>query len=119
LAEPALFHCPTPASAGTKEYLMHGTIRHYASSELADQLAARSDEVESLMSNVPGLRSYHLIRTEDGCASVTVCDDQAGTDESTRIAGNWIRENLPNLAPTAPDISSGEVIVQAGSTVRA
>ncbi|MDX6522476.1 MAG: hypothetical protein QOF08_3081 [Gaiellales bacterium] len=98
---------------------MHGTIRHYASSELADQLAARSDEVESLMSNVPGLRSYHLIRTEDGCASVTVCDDQAGTDESTRIAGNWIRENLPNLAPTAPDISSGEVIVQAGSTVRA
>jgi hypothetical protein len=119
LTEPALFHRPVPAKAGTKEDLMHATIRRYASSELADQLAAHSDDVESLMSDVHGLRSYHLIRTEDGCASITVCDDQAGTDESTRIAGNWIRENLPNLAQTAPEISSGEVIVQVGSSVRA
>ena len=98
---------------------MHATIRRYASRELADQLAARSDEVESLMGQVHGLRSYDLIRTEDGCASITVCDDQAGTDESTKIAGNWIRENLPNLAQTTPDISAGEVIVHAGGAVRA
>jgi hypothetical protein len=98
---------------------MHATIRRYASGELADQLAARSDEVESLMAQVPGLRSYDLIRTEDGCASITVCADAAGTDESTRIAGNWIRENLPNLAQTMPDVSSGEVIVHAGATFRA
>ncbi len=42
---------------------MHATIRRYASRELADQLAARTDEVESLMSQVPGLRSYDLMRT--------------------------------------------------------
>jgi hypothetical protein len=98
---------------------MHATVRRYASRELADQLAARTDEVESLMSQVHGLRSYDLIRTEDGCASITVCDDQAGTDESTKIAGNWIRENLPDLAQTAPDISAGEVIVHTGGAVRA
>jgi hypothetical protein len=98
---------------------MHATIRRYASRELADQLAARTDEVDSLMSQVPGLRSYHLIRTEDGCASITVCDDQAGTDESSRIAGAWIRENLPSLAQTTPDIATGEVIVHVGGAVRA
>jgi len=98
---------------------MHATIRHYASRELADQLAAHSDEVESLIGTVHGLRSYHLIRTEDGCASITVCDDQAGTEESTQIAGNWIRENLPNLAQTRPDITAGDVIVQVGGAVRA
>jgi hypothetical protein len=98
---------------------MHATIRRYASRELADQLAARTDEVESLMGQVHGLRSYDLIRTEDGCASITVCDDQAGTDESTRIAGNWIRENLPNLAQTTPDISAGDVMVHTGGAVRA
>jgi hypothetical protein len=98
---------------------MHATIRRYASRELADQLAARTDEVESLMGQVHGLRSYDLIRTEDGCASITVCDDQAGTDESTRIAGNWIRENLPDLAQTTPDISAGEVMVHTGGAVRA
>jgi hypothetical protein len=98
---------------------MHATIRRYASRELADQLAARTDEVESLMSQVPGLRSYHLMRTEDGCASITVCEDQAGTDESSRIAGAWIRENLPNVAQTSPDVSTGDVIVQVGGAVRA
>lgn len=98
---------------------MHATIRRYASRELADQLAARTDEVESLMSQVPGLRSYDLMRTEDGCASITVCENQAGTEESSRIAGAWIRENLPNLAQTTPDVSTGEVIVHAGGAVRA
>jgi hypothetical protein len=98
---------------------MHATMRHYASPELADALAARQSDVEALMSDVPGLRSYHLMRTETGCASITVCDDTAGTDESTRRAATWIRENLPQLSGMAPEILSGEVIARVGTEVHA
>ena len=98
---------------------MHATIRRYDSPQLAELLESRSDEVESLMSGVPGLQSYFLVRTDDGCASVTICDDATGTDESTRIAGNWVRENASGLAMTAPDIAGGDVVIQIGASARA
>jgi hypothetical protein len=42
------------------------------------------------MSGVPGMQGYFLMRTADGCAAITICDDEVGTDESTRLAGEWI-----------------------------
>jgi hypothetical protein len=98
---------------------VHATIRRYDSPQLADLLESRSDEVESLMSGVPGLQGYFLVRTDDGCASVTICDEAAGTEESTRIAGNWVRENASGLTMAAPDISSGDVVIQIGASARA
>ena len=98
---------------------MYATIRQYSGTELADLLAARSDDVEALISNVAGLQGYFLLRTDDGCASITVCDDRAGIDQSTRLAADWIRENASGLALSAPDITTGEVIVRVGSAARA
>jgi hypothetical protein len=86
---------------------------------LADLLEARSGEVEAMMSGVPGMQGYYLMRTDDGCASITVCDDEAGTDESTRLAGDWIRDNAADLRIAAPAISSGPVLVHTGAAARA
>ena len=94
-------------------------MRHYSSSEMADLLASRRGEVESLMSGVPGLQGYILMRTENGCASITVCDDQAGIDESARMAAEWLRENAADLAIAAPEVLSGEVIAHAGASAPA
>ena len=44
------------------------------------------DEVESIISGIAGFVSYTLIRTADGGATVTVCQDKGGTDESLRAA---------------------------------
>jgi hypothetical protein len=98
---------------------MHATVRRYASSEMADLLASRSEEVESLMSGVPGLHGYFLVRTDDGCMSITVCDDESGTDESTRRAATWLRENASGISGTSPDIASGDVIAHARAAARA
>jgi hypothetical protein len=52
------------------------------------------------------------VRTDDGgVASVTVCQDRAGTTESTRVAGEWVRTNLADveLAPLA--VSAGDVFL--------
>ena len=98
---------------------MYAMIRRYSGSELADLLAAHSDDVETLISGVSGLQSYVLVRTHDGCASITVCDDQAGAEESARVAAAWIGENASDLRLTAPDIAGGEVMVHLGTAARA
>ena len=87
---------------------------------MADLLASRSGEVEALMSRVPGLQGYFLMRTDDGCASITVCDDQAGVEQSARMAADWLRENAADISGTTPDVVSvGDVIAHAGAAARA
>lgn len=94
-------------------------MRRYSSRDMADLLASRSGEVESMMSGVPGLQGYFLMRTDDGCASITICDDQAGTERSARIAAEWLRENAGDISGTTPDVVSGDVIIHAGAATRA
>ena len=88
---------------------MYATIRKYSGSELATALIDHEDAVKSLLSAVPGFRAYYLVDTPDGTTTVTVCDDQAGVEESNRVAAEWVRENLADLAIAAPTISAGEV----------
>jgi hypothetical protein len=89
-------------------------MRYYAGdSDLADRLAARSDEIRSVISEVPGFQAYYLVKLDDATVSITVCDDEAGTAESTRVAAEWLRENMPELAGSAPMVSSGTVTLSA------
>ena len=89
---------------------MHATMRYYnGNTEIADQLAAREDDVKALISAVPGFRAYYLVRLDDATVTFTVCDDEAGTAESTRVASEWLRENLPEVAGDPPMVSSGTV----------
>ena len=74
---------------------MHAVIRMYAGAgakQLVDLLEARKTEVEALIRPVKGFVSYSCIRTADGGAMVTVCEDKAGTDGSLRVAREWDRQ---------------------------
>lgn len=55
---------------------MHTVIRSYTDPDLADMLASNKDEVEALIAGVPGVHSYFLIRTPEGCTSITVGEDK-------------------------------------------
>ena len=91
---------------------MYVTVRRYtADPAFADELVRRRADVESIIRGVPGFRSYYLARTDDGVVTITVCDDRAGTEESTRRAGEYVRDNLSQFAGTPPQISSGEVLI--------
>ena len=48
-----------------------------------------------------------------GTTQVRRYDSEAGTNESTSAAANWIRENLPELGGSAPQVSAGEVVINA------
>jgi heme-degrading monooxygenase HmoA len=93
---------------------MYATVRSYAGPEgFGDALVEREDEVRGLLQAISGFRAYYLIQTDQGgVITVSVYDDQAGTEESTRQAGEWVRTNLPDLGVSPPQVSSGEVGIQ-------
>jgi hypothetical protein len=91
---------------------MYITIRRYeGNTELATLLAARSDDIREVISRVAGFHAYYLVKGNGGTASVTVCDDQAGAEETNQLAASWLRENLPDAVSAAPHVNAGEVVL--------
>jgi hypothetical protein len=89
---------------------MYATIRNYSGSELADALATRENDIRQVITTIGGFRAYYLVRTSDGNAvTVSVFDDQAGAEESTRAAAAWVAENLADLSVSPPQVTTGEV----------
>jgi heme-degrading monooxygenase HmoA len=93
---------------------MNAVIRHYrGNSQLFDELERRTDDVEKLMRGVSGFVSYYIVRTEDGGGfTVSVFDDKTGTDESIRVAADWVRQNVPQAAGSPPEVMEGRVVLQ-------
>jgi hypothetical protein len=93
---------------------MYAVVRNYSGSgakELFDLLEERKEEVETLIRSVTGLVTYSAIRTDGGGVTVTVCQDKSGTDESIRIAREWIQENASAIGSSPPVVSEGSVMV--------
>ncbi len=92
---------------------MYVTFRYWTDSKsLVDALVAKRDEVERLIGGIAGFRAYYLVPTGEGAAvSVNVFDDQAGADESNRVAAEWVRENLSDVSINPPQISAGEAVI--------
>jgi hypothetical protein len=93
---------------------MHAVIRTYsgpAAKKLFDVLEERKRELETIIRPIKGFVSYSLLRTADGGASVTVCQDKAGTDESLRVAREWIQKNASSVSANPPAVSEGSVIL--------
>ncbi len=91
---------------------MHTAVRIYSGSgakELFDRIEKNKKEVKKLIGGVSGFVSYSLIRTDDGGVTVTVCKKKKGTDQSIQIAKDWVQKNAPDLNPSPPQISEGEV----------
>ena len=93
---------------------MYTVIRNYSGTgavALIDLLEENKEEVERLIRTIDGFVSYSLIRTEDGGASVTVCQDKSGTDQSRQVAAEWIQENAAGLRANPPLVAEGSNIL--------
>jgi hypothetical protein len=94
--------------------IMQAVVRAYSgkgAKELFDVLEKQKADVEKLMRSVKGFVSYTLARSGDGGFSVTVCQDQAGIDESVQMARDWIAKNAGSTGVGAPKVSAGSVMV--------
>jgi hypothetical protein len=93
---------------------MKAIIRKYSGKgarEVFDALERDAAELEPTMRAVKGLVSYTLARSGDGGFSVTVCEDEAGLEESTRIAREWIAKHVAGAGAAPPEVTAGAVIV--------
>ena len=96
---------------------MKVVVRKYSgqgASRLIDTIEENAADVKRIIGSVKGLVNYMLVRTADGGFTVTVCEDQAGIDESTRRAREWIAENAGEIGAAAPEASAGDVVIQLG-----
>jgi hypothetical protein len=97
---------------------MDVVVRTYTgkgSKELFSLLERNKADVEKLMRAVRGFESYTLARSSEGEGglSMTVCQDKAGTEESVRVAKDWVAKNAANISMEAPKVSSGSIIIHA------
>ena len=96
---------------------MFATIRRYDAIDqdhVAD-LAKKVDEtLVPILSELPGFSGYFLIDAGNGImSSIGIFDTAQHADESAKVASTWVREqNLENVLPNAPKITTGEVVVQ-------
>jgi hypothetical protein len=91
---------------------MHATIRNYAGgSALADALVEHEADIRSLITGIDGFRAYYVVRDPDGATTISVFDDQSGAEESTRVAAQWVGENLGDLGLAPPEVTTGEVLL--------
>ena len=63
---------------------------------------------------MPGFVNYVAVRSGEGGVTVTVCEDKAGTDESSRRAAEWVKDNLSATA-NPPAITEGDTVLQFSS----
>ena len=104
---------------------MHSAIRRYESidqSRKSEVLKKVDENLLPALKDLPGFNGYSVIDAGDGViTSVGFFDTAAQADESTRIAGSWLREQkLETALPNAPKVTTGDVVVhKARELVRA
>jgi len=93
---------------------MYAVVRRYtSSSDLAATIREKRGDLEQTMRGLPGFVAYYLVNAGDAVATVTVCQDRSGAEASIRVAADWVRQNVPDAGLGVPEITQGEVLVDA------
>jgi hypothetical protein len=96
---------------------MYAVVRRYtSSSDLGAEIERNRASLEKTMREIPGFVGYYLILGSNSLATITVCNDRAGTEESNRRAADWVKQNLPNSGLSAPEVTEGNVAVGIGQS---
>lgn len=91
---------------------MYAVIRRYEGVQSTDEVVRRAEQgLQSLIQQVPGYVAYWAIDAGGGVVvSVSVFQDRAGVEEATRLARDFVREQMGDLMPNPPQVTEGEVV---------
>jgi hypothetical protein len=90
-------------------------MRWYQSgTALHDVMVNHESEIKELLTTVPGFVAYFAVQDGGSVTTVTICKDKAGTDESTRRAAAWVKDNAPAGGISPPRISEGDTYMSFG-----
>ncbi len=89
---------------------MYTVIRRYQDVQNAAEVARRAvEEFAPTLRDQPGFQGYWVVDGGDGIlATITVFDTEEAAAETTSAAATWVQENLANLVPSPPRVTSGE-----------
>jgi hypothetical protein len=62
-----------------------------------------------IVKQVPGFLEYFLVEAGEGVISISVFEDQAGAEESTARAADWVQQNLADFFAGPPTVTAGSV----------
>ncbi|MFI6739248.1 hypothetical protein ACIBI9_40535 [Nonomuraea sp. NPDC050451] len=91
---------------------MYAVVRRYEGiTDPAEAGRRVSEEFVPLIRPVPGFVAYYWVDAGDGVmVSTSVFEDQAGAEESTKMAADFVRDRLASLYPNPPQVTAGEVV---------
>jgi len=101
---------------------MHAAVRTYqVDPHKVDEFKQLVNETFlPIIEGAPGFQAYYALDAGDGrIVSVSVFDDRAGAEESTRMASDNIRRNMASVAPNPPEVLEGEVYANAAASAGA
>ncbi len=94
---------------------MHGVLRRYTlKPKDVDEVIRRIAEGGvPIIEAIPGFVSYAITDAGNGTlVTYSVYESPAGTEESTRKAASWIKENIAPMLPTPPQVFAAVVRVR-------
>jgi hypothetical protein len=93
---------------------MHAAVRRYRVTDIDALVSKVEDEFTDQVKEIDGFVGYYVIDGGDGTAvSVTVGETADAVAESTKRAGDWVRESAADLVEGSPEVTVGEVRVRA------
>ena len=92
--------------------VMYATIRRYEGVTDPSEAGRRVNEgFVPLLRELSGFVAYYWVDAGDGVmASASIFEDRAGAEGSTERAAEWVRENIAELLPNPPEVTTGEVV---------
>jgi hypothetical protein len=70
-----------------------------------------TDSFLPVITKLPGFIGYFFVDTGNGSmVSMSIYEDEASADESTRVASDWVRDH-PNLIPKPATVAEGPVVM--------
>ena len=97
---------------------MYASIRRYqVDPDSVDEVVRQAEEgFVPIVSGAPGFNAYYLVNAGDGVvASISLFEDQAGAEESNKLAADWVKDTLAALVTGPPEITAGEVALHTGA----
>ena len=96
---------------------MFVVIRKYAAGARAGEVARRVGEgLVSKLTKLPGFRAYYCFVAEDGRpVSVSIVESRAAAVVANDRAREWVAANMADLLPDPPEVTMGEMLVDAAT----
>ena len=91
---------------------MYVAVRRYKiQSGTLSEVAQRAQQgFVPIVSQIPGFVGYYGIDAgNDVVVTISIYQDQAGEEESTRSASDWVRQNVAEFVEGGVEITAGEV----------